>query len=885
MEFNIYSIGDSIFLEQILIALAMITNTADFGAMVQIGLAIGVFSAVISGISSGGQKIEIQHVILGWIIYATMFVPTARVNIEDTYTGEVRVVDNVPIGPAAAGGIISLVGFKLTELFETGYSPIVPGLTESEFTESLRVLNDLRNQSQQSALWSGINSDSGAGAVDLRTSWINYIKDCTFRKIDLKISSAHEIYTAPFETSLEFDSNLYGTQLFTDAASTLGANFSCADGWDELQTVTTFGTETDSAFRSILGYNDNNLTAGQTAYTKTTSAIGALLPTTVAAATYMKLAVLEPLLSLAAEKKYQTLQDLSSSMMVNQALQRRNTQWAAEQSLFMSIVRPMLAFFEAFIYAISPIMAFIIVMGAKGIQLAGKYFALLIWIQLWMPLLSIVNLYIYSAASRSLASYATMTTHNWDSFYSLNAAADTAQHWIATGGLLASSTPAIALMLIYGSAVTATHLAGRLKSTDQIDEGYVTPEMKNNGSMANIESIHSGNMVQGMTMNGAKDSYGSLQAGQAFSQMVSSYRAQMSQSADSYTNTLGESISGSKNVSEMQSRASEIGRSMSSSNSQIAQDADNYAKGLVTSGAISQEHSDAAKGAYTASIGANGKVDSGKLTKMMGAMFSGEAKVSGQMSDTATDTTSQKSSEVFSSNTGHQYSDSNIAKFSSDLSTGLKDSSTVSESSAWSKSDTSSLTTASSELESSSKQYQTMSSHQSNFGNGLNADMRTVAGLAAGNHLDGQPGNTKAQTVLNDAVANQSPAFKQRQSEAYSHFSTLGSSESEAQNLASLSTLLNRNSYAEGKEGDEAFYQGSQEAARAMSIATGRGEPTTNTRAHTENESVGKTTNPNQPSVKEQSQNLTGAPSTPTTDTSDLGAPVSNQPVRGQEQV
>ncbi len=59
--------------------------------------------------------------------------------------------------------------------------------------------------------------------------------------------------------------------------------------------------------------------------------------------------------------------------MVNQAIQQRNTQWAAEQSMFMTVVRPMLTFFEGFIYAITPIIAFIIVMGSFGLQLAGKY--------------------------------------------------------------------------------------------------------------------------------------------------------------------------------------------------------------------------------------------------------------------------------------------------------------------------------------------------------------------------------------------------------------------------------------------------------------------------------------------------------------------------------
>lgn len=51
------------------------------------------------------------------------------------------------------------------------------------------------------------------------------------------------------------------------------------------------------------------------------------------------------------------------------------------------------------------------------------------------------------------------------------------QTWIATGGMLVSSVPAISLMLVYGSAITATHLAGRLQNGDTIDEKMASPDV------------------------------------------------------------------------------------------------------------------------------------------------------------------------------------------------------------------------------------------------------------------------------------------------------------------------------------------------------------------------------------------------------------------------
>jgi conjugal transfer mating pair stabilization protein TraG len=74
--------------------------------------------------------------------------------------------------------------------------------------------------------------------------------------------------------------------------------------------------------------------------------------------------------------------------MVNQVIQQRNMQQAAKQNMLMTVVRLMITFFEGFIYAITPIMAFMIVMGSVGLKLADMYAQTILWIQLWLPVLS-----------------------------------------------------------------------------------------------------------------------------------------------------------------------------------------------------------------------------------------------------------------------------------------------------------------------------------------------------------------------------------------------------------------------------------------------------------------------------------------------------------------
>ncbi|WP_281517303.1 conjugal transfer protein TraG N-terminal domain-containing protein, partial [Vibrio parahaemolyticus] len=86
-EFTIYSIGDSALLEQVLIAVAMITGTNDFTKMASIGLLVSVVIVCVKGVVQGGRGIEIQQVLIGWIVYAIFFGASALVKIEDAYTG------------------------------------------------------------------------------------------------------------------------------------------------------------------------------------------------------------------------------------------------------------------------------------------------------------------------------------------------------------------------------------------------------------------------------------------------------------------------------------------------------------------------------------------------------------------------------------------------------------------------------------------------------------------------------------------------------------------------------------------------------------------------------------------------------------------------------
>ncbi|MBX2807167.1 MAG: conjugal transfer protein TraG N-terminal domain-containing protein [Cellvibrionaceae bacterium] len=844
MDFTIYSIGDSAFLEQVMISLALLGGYAEFAAMVKVGLLVGVLSVFLSALAKGGKEIEIGHVVLGYLLWATMFVPTARVIIEDSYTGYTTAVEGVPIGPAAAGGIISTVGYRITKMFEVAYGPIVPKATETEFAESLSILSKIRNNSHGPGLWLGMNSDAGGGFVDLQTSWTHYIKDCTLKKIDLEIMTPDALITGPFLESLEFDSRLFGTLVFTNAANPSGENMTCTEAWDDLQSKTNFtGTETVNAFNASLDLNSSNLPAGESAVTKTADGLGALVEGAITATNYMKLAVLEPILLAAASGKYNDLQDQSAAIMINQAMQQRNTQWAAEQTLFMSIVRPMLAFFEAFTYAVTPMMAFVMVLGSKGIQLAGKYFLMVIWIQLWMPILSIINLYLHTVASRDLSAYEDMGPHNWDSFYALSAGADTMQHWVATGGLLASATPIIALMLVYGSAMTATNLAGRLKGQGMIDDKYNTPDLTNTPPALQKASPNTWDQAGGTMVSG--EQMQSLSFDSRAMEGISSSLAK----SHGMTKKLGESISSDITQGANQeinyARAQSMDKALQASGNEGYKAVSDTTTSVMDTLGIDKQHESAVRSAMTATLG--GELKGGvkgsfsparmlqsfmnRLDKLgisgdgssTGFFAGAEIKGRGEMSmgSTAADAKASAVKKALSQGLSNMARKTDEAGLSRSIASGFNENNAYADTKTWGNSASSKLAEDYNKTTSDIQGYQQVANQSESFGLGGSIPLNI-----AGNKLQQSPefGGLKKYAAEKAAT---NPAFAAAFNESLRTNTGRVGDEDQAMAMALLQTMTNPASYgANSHDADngmlKAFnaYAGSQGNAQAQQLGS-----------------------------------------------------------------
>ncbi len=659
MEFTIHSIGDAGFLATILRSVSMITRDGGFEQIIAIGLLFSVLFVCIQSLMQGATKIEFQQILVGWILYSCLFGPSATVLIEDSYSIKVEVVENVPLGPAVAGGFISKIGYGITQLFEQGYAHIAPTMTTSRFADSLEILNRVRRDTYYSPIFSAMNASAGGGFVDVKQSLENYIRECSLYKIDLGLTSLDTMMNANINEAIPFQSNTLVTLLHLSPGNQDGEILSCSEGWKRLSTILDSSLKSTQVMGVMRGLTSLDPLAGNTGLEDPMVSIGDALnsmgKSNTNALDYLKVAILEPVYFAAAEGHYKDFQDFNSSLMINQAIQQRNTQWAAEQTLFMTTVRPFLTFFEGFVYAITPILAFILVLGKPGISLAGKYCQVIIWIQLWLPVLSIVNLYIHSAASGQLQA---MTGNDpLTSMYIVNKSSNIIQTWIATGGMLAAATPIISLFILTGSTYAFTSLAGRMSGGDSINEKAVVPDAVNQGPLLNAGAAYNYNAASGVTQAGIESLLGNYSVNSNISSAMSSASQKLQQATNTFGTNLTNAATEGNSHDLTANRLESVGQSISSLNTKQADTAIEQAKQFSEKFGISEKHQNQVIGALQAH--ANGSISTPKFAELL-TPISGSAGVSGSTTDQTSNGRTLTAEDASSFLNSHKMSESTV---------------------------------------------------------------------------------------------------------------------------------------------------------------------------------------------------------------------------------
>lgn len=748
-EFDLYSIGDSAFLEQILNAVAMISGEDDFIQIVSIGMVLGMLVMGWQALTSGGKNgVDFQQPLVAVMIWMLLFAPKGTIVIEDAYTGAVRPVDNVPL----MVGLVSLsskFGYGLTRMAEA-FNPIVPGITETYFADALKSINDVRRKVSEPKVFQAINealgdqsvanmqSGTSTGTVNFRRSWYNYIKECTLKGIDTNRYTLDALLTQPAMEAMQYKSSIHHTLLFLDAGNPLGTTMTCSAAYTLLIQRTNEAFATDKVKLALAESAGIKLYEDDDLYNKLSNNFGSLATAgaaTVDAQKYVMAAVLDNVYLQAAQGRYQDMRDFSSAMMIGQALMQRNTQWAAEQSMFISMVRPMMSLIEGLMYSIVPIMAFLMVIGRLGQSLVGKYLLMLVWIQLWMPVLSIINLYLYMVSTsqlEALAGTGSGTPIALDSFIGLYKTDEILGNWLATGGMLAAATPVLTMMLITGSTFAWTSLTQRMNGADHINEKITTPDAVSNGPALNNLAMNSNTNVGGTAGTGADSLLPNLAFDARLSSAASSAQSYANDKREQFTRTLSNSFTDNVSQQQMTSLSEQIGRTVMSSNSSEAQAIRSAAASYMQDHNIAASQTASVTGIFA--LQASGAGNLGIELGKKGPGVTGAAATTGQMTD------SDSNQVQFSKADGDKYlkqagfSESSRAALSDALSHGISSMSTQTLSHALGSERARSLQNAASEAVSANETYARTSSMAESFGSNTGLTINDLANQMSQNY-------------------------------------------------------------------------------------------------------------------------------------------------------
>jgi hypothetical protein len=453
--FDIYSIGDAEMLHNAFQGVAMVFNAASMTGMVKTGLVIGLLLVGVRYLVN--MQFTAHQMVAALIAFSVLFTVKAKVSIEDAYTGQVRQVANIPVGVAAPMSVVSNIGYDLTRMFETAFStPDEAQLFRHGYGDALKTLLKLRGVGSTSAFSdAGLNGDVGASLNNYIDGRVRFDLELPYGPHEVTRESllkAPDLWAAMKTTFINKDVIVYLPNVVTNG-DPHGKQLSCEKAYVALADYLATGEFKalwDAYMKGRPGIKDANEKAGD----RVAAALAALNVTATDAQTYMLNALMASL-----------LRDGPAAVIERTAMEQLQMQWSGEQGVFNQVARPMMAFVETFTVAASPLAAVLVTLGPLGMGLAARYLLLVAWVSLWGPVMAVCNLYITIAATHALDALSASAGANGSGIAAMVAQDELFQAldtWVATGGMLAASVPAITLMLIYGGAVTATNLAGKM---------------------------------------------------------------------------------------------------------------------------------------------------------------------------------------------------------------------------------------------------------------------------------------------------------------------------------------------------------------------------------------------------------------------------------------
>lgn len=435
-SFTVIALGSAELLTNVLNGLAMMSNDGTLSGMAKVAALGGLISIVFSGVIS--QKFEYYKLMTTFVIYSLLFGATATVKVEDIYTGEVTPVAHVPIGVALPMATASAVGYRLTKEMEMVFS--LPGVSVKE--GGVDALG-----------WLARTRDLAFTDPRLSMTVSAYIKDCVLTSINSVDAEPDQITLDAWKTSEDLLTLMgkanyaaINTITYLPSDPVGGTVRPCADAYDAFQpevvaSMMNIATQRQLGAQLGIKATDNS---GTPVADKLNEARNAIAGVNSNAQIYMLNAMVNN------EFKCQT-EGLNSASCITltEGSERRRTQWASEQSFFKQVARPLMAFAEAFLPALAPMVLFVILVAPASVAILMTYFKLYASLALWTPLMALVNFYLVSAVSGHVKHMSATVDPNSVSY--LDSTWTTIADWVSVGGMLYAAVPVLAYGIVTGT--------------------------------------------------------------------------------------------------------------------------------------------------------------------------------------------------------------------------------------------------------------------------------------------------------------------------------------------------------------------------------------------------------------------------------------------------
>ncbi|CAH2605786.1 IncF plasmid conjugative transfer protein TraG (plasmid) [Rhodovastum atsumiense] len=555
---TIYAIGDTAFLQQILQGIVMLTGGGDYMVTARIATAIGALVVMFRSLRAGDLSIDFKELLIAFILYGLVFATPVTVAIESVSTGAVVTQAGVPVGFVASGSFLSLLGMKLTEQFETAFS--TPSMLQHGFQASLETIKKVRIHTMSVSNFGAANAPV-AGA-DVYSSWVNYISECTVPAIELRLTSVEVIMRNPsFVAALELNSNVNGTEIYIGGSPT---NTDCANAFTQLRnfTATSFVPQFLTQIAPVLGGRAGSSAEAVTIISNALNGIG--LGTT-SVVDFVMTSALVPVFLDALAQSAESTYSASYATMIADAARNRAAQWMGQSSLFSMYVQPMMTFIEGFQYALMPLVMIMLLFGTGALPMLGKFLGGLLWIQLWYPLLAIVNLFEHMALTGSMS--AMVGAGNGILSLAGTLQADQALlAWIGVGGMMASSVPMLAAGLAYGTWHGIDAMVGRMAGSETLRPDVAAPrDIGQQYSKVSLAPLSTIDPTLGLHQTGSERVDPAMTYSAVDSNRVESARSVAETATNDFRSRLARVVGNSFSVDERGGHSESAGQSWSAS--------------------------------------------------------------------------------------------------------------------------------------------------------------------------------------------------------------------------------------------------------------------------------------------------------------------------------